>query len=86
MGIGAGDTYFKPLEEIGSRLSKDRALTLFETSERIRWLYGKIDFNGDRNVSISSNEKEKCSEFTAAKLPSVLHEAVNRKPSSRRPT
>ncbi len=50
MGIGAGDTYFKPLEEIGSRLSKDRALTLFETSESIRWLYGKMDFNGDRNL------------------------------------
>lgn len=50
MGIGAGDTYFKPLEEIISRLSKDRALTLFETSESIRWLNGKMDFNGDRNL------------------------------------
>ncbi len=29
MGIRAEDTYFKPLEEIGTHLSKDRALTLF---------------------------------------------------------
>lgn len=41
MGIRAEDTYFEPLEEIGTRLSKDRALTLFETSENIRWLMEK---------------------------------------------
>lgn len=46
MGIRAEDTYFKPLEEIGTRLSKDRALTLFETSAGL-W---KMDFDGDCNL------------------------------------
>lgn len=48
MGIRADDTYFKPLEEIGTRLSKDRALTLFR--DILEHLYGKMGFNGDRNL------------------------------------
>jgi len=70
LGIGAEDTYFEPLEEIGRRSSKQRrSLDLVRDIREHPLAYGKMDFNGDRNLfpfQLTRRKKPNFSEFTVA--------------------